>query len=100
MARRTSAAGRLLVGALAAIALCQLLGVAFVPTPQVQLRGGLQHGAAGAASLAGAIAVAPQAASAAELTYDGFGPPELVAITIPLVWCIVAYLEWESKQET
>mmetsp|Transcript_75845 Transcript_75845/g.171584 ORF Transcript_75845/g.171584 Transcript_75845/m.171584 type:complete len:127 (+) Transcript_75845:71-451(+) len=96
MARR-SAAGRLLVGAIAAICLWQLLGAAFI-APRAPLRAA-EQGAAGAA-LAGAIVVAPQAASAAELTYDGFGPPELVAITIPLVWCIVAYLEWESKQES
>mmetsp|Transcript_25036 Transcript_25036/g.77211 ORF Transcript_25036/g.77211 Transcript_25036/m.77211 type:complete len:128 (-) Transcript_25036:93-476(-) len=96
MARKSSAAGRLLAAGLAAVALCHLAGLAFVAPPRAPLRA--EHGAAGAAVIAG-VATAPQAASAAELTYDGFGPAELVAIFVPIVVVFLAYLEWESKQE-
>merc|ERR1712039_824333 len=54
---------------------------------------------AGTAALAGAIAATPQAASAVELTFDGWGPTELTALIIPAVFVVFLYAEWESKQE-
>merc|ERR1712045_974349 len=80
----------------AALCFLQLVGPAFV-APHAAMRA-TEQGTAGAA-LGGAIVLAPQAASAAELTYDGFGPAELTAIFIPLGIVIVAYIEWESKQD-
>mmetsp|Transcript_106825 Transcript_106825/g.217903 ORF Transcript_106825/g.217903 Transcript_106825/m.217903 type:complete len:125 (+) Transcript_106825:36-410(+) len=96
MARKSSALGRLAVAALAAIALWQLAGLVFVAPGQVPLR---VQGTAGAAALAGAIAAAPQPASAAELTFDGWGPTEIVAVVIPFLFIFALYLEWESKQD-
>mmetsp|Transcript_69429 Transcript_69429/g.160881 ORF Transcript_69429/g.160881 Transcript_69429/m.160881 type:complete len:126 (+) Transcript_69429:61-438(+) len=94
MARKPSAAGRLLVGGVAALLLLQLSSFAFVAPPRT-----VYHEQA--AILAGAIAAAPQAASAFgnELRDDGFGAQEQVAIFIPFVFVVLAYLEWESKQE-
>eukprot|EP00414_Alexandrium_minutum_P004964 CAMPEP_0113843096 /NCGR_PEP_ID=MMETSP0328-20130328/13067_1 /TAXON_ID=39455 /ORGANISM="Alexandrium minutum" /LENGTH=103 /DNA_ID=CAMNT_0000812027 /DNA_START=54 /DNA_END=362 /DNA_ORIENTATION=+ /assembly_acc=CAM_ASM_000350 len=94
MARR-SAAGRLLFAGLAALAVVQLVGLAFVAPPQAPPR------AAGAALLSGAVALAPQAATAFgdELRDDGFGGAELTALAIPFVFIVLAYLEWEGQQE-
>eukprot|EP00421_Protoceratium_reticulatum_P022540 CAMPEP_0168397086 /NCGR_PEP_ID=MMETSP0228-20121227/20882_1 /TAXON_ID=133427 /ORGANISM="Protoceratium reticulatum, Strain CCCM 535 (=CCMP 1889)" /LENGTH=128 /DNA_ID=CAMNT_0008410547 /DNA_START=30 /DNA_END=416 /DNA_ORIENTATION=+ len=97
MARRLPAA-RLLVLGLAAACAWQLVGLSFVAPPRTPAQAGPETGL-GAAVLAGAALAGPQAASAAELTGDGFGPAELTAIAIPLVLVVLAYLEWESKQE-
>mmetsp|Transcript_5171 Transcript_5171/g.12842 ORF Transcript_5171/g.12842 Transcript_5171/m.12842 type:complete len:127 (-) Transcript_5171:116-496(-) len=96
MARRSSAV--LLAAALAAMALLQLAGLAvtFVAPPRAPLQ---VQGVSGAAGLAGVVAVAPQPAQAlAELTYDGWGPAEITAVIVPIVFVIGLFLEWESKQ--
>mmetsp|Transcript_35020 Transcript_35020/g.108986 ORF Transcript_35020/g.108986 Transcript_35020/m.108986 type:complete len:132 (+) Transcript_35020:45-440(+) len=100
MARRTGAAGRVLLAGLAALALMQIAGHAFVTPPAGQLRGHFQQAAASAA-LAGAVAASPQAARAFgnELRDDGFGGAELTALAIPFVFVVLAYLEWEGKQD-
>mmetsp|Transcript_31094 Transcript_31094/g.41882 ORF Transcript_31094/g.41882 Transcript_31094/m.41882 type:complete len:126 (+) Transcript_31094:70-447(+) len=94
MTRKSS---RLLVGGIAAIALLQLSGLAFLTPPQAPARSHVQHGAI----LAGALAAAPQAASAFgnELKDDGFGGAELTALAVPFVFVVLAYLEWEGQQE-
>merc|ERR1712187_230956 len=94
--RRSSASGRLVIAVVAAIALWQLAGLAFVVPPKSPSR--VQE-VAGAAALAGAIAATPQPAHAVELTFDGWGPTELTAIIIPFVFVTFLYAEWESKQE-
>mmetsp|Transcript_61802 Transcript_61802/g.191471 ORF Transcript_61802/g.191471 Transcript_61802/m.191471 type:complete len:125 (-) Transcript_61802:27-401(-) len=93
MARRAPA--RLLLSVLAALALLHLTGRAFVAPHQAPPR------VAGAAALSGAVALAPQAASAFgnELRDDGFGGAELTALAIPFVFVVLAYLEWEGKQD-
>eukprot|EP00444_Apocalathium_aciculiferum_P057130 CAMPEP_0183600224 /NCGR_PEP_ID=MMETSP0371-20130417/179826_1 /TAXON_ID=268820 /ORGANISM="Peridinium aciculiferum, Strain PAER-2" /LENGTH=180 /DNA_ID=CAMNT_0025812297 /DNA_START=61 /DNA_END=604 /DNA_ORIENTATION=- len=99
MARGSSSISRLAVCVAAAALLCRLAGPAFLPAPatgSMQLRG---HHAAAAASLATLAAAQPQAAHAAELTFDGFGPGELVAIFVPIIYCWLAYGEWEAKQD-
>mmetsp|Transcript_35018 Transcript_35018/g.108978 ORF Transcript_35018/g.108978 Transcript_35018/m.108978 type:complete len:132 (+) Transcript_35018:68-463(+) len=100
MARRSSAAGRLLAAGLVAAVLLQFAGFAFVSPPGAPLRG-VQQGTAGAALLAGAAATVPQAAGAFgnELRDDGFGGAELTALAIPFVFVVLAYLEWEGKQD-
>eukprot|EP00418_Pyrodinium_bahamense_P064932 CAMPEP_0179083668 /NCGR_PEP_ID=MMETSP0796-20121207/37795_1 /TAXON_ID=73915 /ORGANISM="Pyrodinium bahamense, Strain pbaha01" /LENGTH=97 /DNA_ID=CAMNT_0020781079 /DNA_START=55 /DNA_END=345 /DNA_ORIENTATION=+ len=97
MARRVSAAGRLLASSLVVAALLHLAGLAFVAPPRAPPRGCTPRAPAGSALLAGAIAAAPQAASAFgnELRDDGFGGAELTALAIPFVFVVLAYLEWE-----
>mmetsp|Transcript_4252 Transcript_4252/g.8626 ORF Transcript_4252/g.8626 Transcript_4252/m.8626 type:complete len:133 (-) Transcript_4252:161-559(-) len=101
MARRPSAAGRLLFAALAALALLQLAGLSFLSAPQPPARAQQQQQAASTAVLASALAAAPQAASAFgnELKDDGFGGAELTALAVPFVFVVLAYLEWEGQQE-
>merc|ERR1719436_2190227 len=95
--KRSSAAGRLVVGIVAAIALWQLTDLAaFVAPPRAPPR--VQE-VAGAAALAGAIAATPQPAHAVEIDFNGWGPTELTAIIIPAVFVLLLYGEWESKQE-
>merc|ERR1711972_754694 len=97
MARtRNSAAGRLMGGIVATIALWQLTGFAFVAPPRAPPR--VQE-VAGAAALAGAIAGIPQPAHAVEIDFNGWGPTELTAIIIPAVFVLFLYGEWESKQD-
>uniref|UniRef100_A0A7S4T442 Uncharacterized protein n=1 Tax=Alexandrium monilatum TaxID=311494 RepID=A0A7S4T442_9DINO len=100
MGRKVSATGRLLAAGLVVFALLQLTRLVFVALPQAPLRS-LQQGTAGSALLAGAVAVAPQAATAFgnELRDDGFGGAELTALAIPFVFVVLAYLEWEGQQE-
>mmetsp|Transcript_60798 Transcript_60798/g.121823 ORF Transcript_60798/g.121823 Transcript_60798/m.121823 type:complete len:88 (-) Transcript_60798:3-266(-) len=87
MARKASAAGRLLAGGLVALALLQFVGLAFVAPPQARVRSHVQQ-----AILTGAIATAPQAAHAFgdELRDDGFGGAELTALAIPFVFIVLA----------
>ncbi|CAK0901932.1 unnamed protein product [Prorocentrum cordatum] len=73
-ARRSSAAGRLAVLALAALALRQL-------TADVHA----------AAALAGA-------GVAIELTYEGFGAPELLVIALPWLIAIPGFTQWLMVQ--
>jgi len=87
---RKSAAARMLVTALAAVAAWNLASSAFVAAPMTRVQTG--------AAVAGAVALAPLPALAVEQTYDGFGAPELVAIFTPIFFVWFAYLEWESKQ--
>jgi len=93
-ARRSRAARRLAVLAAVAIVLCKLAAPAFVPSPRAQA----PNAAVAAATLATAGATIPQPAQAIELTYDGFGAPELVAIFLPWVFAIPAYTEWLMQQ--
>uniref|UniRef100_A0A7S3WGX4 PSII 6.1 kDa protein n=1 Tax=Strombidinopsis acuminata TaxID=141414 RepID=A0A7S3WGX4_9SPIT len=96
MARSTA---RVLIAAVAVAALCQLSSLAFVPPAQAQLRGAqVDVDAVRGVALAGAVAM-PLPAMAVEQTYDGFAPPELVAIFLPIFFVWFAYLEWEGKQE-
>mmetsp|Transcript_13597 Transcript_13597/g.44123 ORF Transcript_13597/g.44123 Transcript_13597/m.44123 type:complete len:130 (+) Transcript_13597:83-472(+) len=98
MARKgTSALLKFAVCIAAALLLCRCAQT-FVPaaTGNMQLR---SHHAATAAAIAGLAAAAPQPAQAAELTFDGFGPGELVAIFVPIIYCWLAYGEWEAKQD-
>jgi len=101
--RSNSTALRLAVLACAALALGRLTGFAFAPAPGNSRLRAQQSSAAvtgAGAALAGALAAAPpQPAAAAELTYDGFGPPELVALFGPIVFVAFLYLEWEGQQE-
>ena len=84
---------------LAAVALRQLVGLAFAGPPQVASSSHAEQQAAAGAALAGAAVLTPQVAFAAELRDDGFGPVEIVALLVPFVFVVLAYLEWESKQE-
>jgi hypothetical protein len=55
----------------------------------------------GVAAAAGALAMVPHPANAlAELTYDGWGPAEITAVLIPIVFVVSLFLEWEGKQNT
>ncbi len=70
--------------ALAAMALWQLTGPAFVAAPARSQVPELT----GAAALAGLMAYAPVPAEAAELTGDGFGPGEITVCLIPIVFTL------------
>mmetsp|Transcript_76888 Transcript_76888/g.193401 ORF Transcript_76888/g.193401 Transcript_76888/m.193401 type:complete len:139 (-) Transcript_76888:175-591(-) len=102
--RSSSAALRLAALACVALALARFTGSAFAPAPGGSRLRAQQDSATLASTglgLAGALAaVPPQPAAAAELTYDGFGPPELVAIFGPIVFVALLYLEWEGQQES
>ncbi|CAK0901928.1 unnamed protein product [Prorocentrum cordatum] len=93
-ARRSSAAGRLAVLALAALVLRQLTARAFVAPPRAQAD---VHAAAALAG-AGVVATAPLPAQAIELTYEGFGAPELLVIALPWLIAIPGFTQWLMVQ--
>ncbi|CAK0861182.1 unnamed protein product [Prorocentrum cordatum] len=90
-ARRSSAAARLAVLALAALALRQLTVCAFVAPPRA---GADAPHAAAALAGAGVVATVPLPAQAIELTYEGFGAPELLVIALPWLIAIPGFTQW------
>ncbi|CAE8582644.1 unnamed protein product [Polarella glacialis] len=88
---------RLAVLAVAALALKQL---AFVSAPGAAAGSKLRGHEAAAVLAAGILAAAPVPALAAEQTFDGWGPPEIVAVLVPMFLVGGAYGDWESRQDS
>ncbi|CAE8582642.1 unnamed protein product [Polarella glacialis] len=96
MALRSSKLVRLAVLAVAALAVKQLPFVSAPGAAGYKLRG---HEAA-AVLAAGILAAAPVPALAAEQTFDGWGPPEIIAVLVPMFLVGGAYGDWESRQDS
>ncbi|CAE8586859.1 unnamed protein product [Polarella glacialis] len=93
---RSSNLIRLGLLAVALLATNQLL---FVSPPSASGTSSLRGGAA-AVALAGVLAAAPVPALAAEQTFDGWGPPEIIAVLVPMFLVGGAYGDWESRQDS
>ncbi|CAK0818906.1 unnamed protein product [Prorocentrum cordatum] len=90
--RRSARAARLALLALAAVALHRLAAPAFVAPPRASEAPGA---AVGTAALAGAVGAAlPLPARAIELTYEGFGAPELLVIALPWLIAVPGFTQW------
>ncbi|CAE8636282.1 unnamed protein product [Polarella glacialis] len=93
---RSSNLIRVCLLAVALLATNQLL---FVSPPSASGTSSLRGGAA-AVALAGVLAAAPVPALAAEQTFDGWGPPEIIAVLVPMFLVGGAYGDWESRQDS
>ncbi|CAE8643248.1 unnamed protein product [Polarella glacialis] len=95
MARASAKLVRLAVLAVAVLAFKQL---AFVSAPANS--GSSLRGHEAAVLAAGILAAAPVPALAAEQTFDGWGPPEIIAVLVPMFLVGGAYGDWESRQDS
>ncbi|CAK0818907.1 unnamed protein product [Prorocentrum cordatum] len=94
--RRSARAARLALLALAAVALCRLAAPAFVAPPRAREA---PSAAVGTAALVGAVGAAvPLPAHAIELTYEGFGAPELLVIALPWLIAVPGFTQWLMVQ--
>eukprot|EP00442_Polarella_glacialis_P006578 CAMPEP_0115092412 /NCGR_PEP_ID=MMETSP0227-20121206/26749_1 /TAXON_ID=89957 /ORGANISM="Polarella glacialis, Strain CCMP 1383" /LENGTH=99 /DNA_ID=CAMNT_0002484223 /DNA_START=63 /DNA_END=359 /DNA_ORIENTATION=+ len=89
---------RLAVLALAALALQQ--GLSFVAAPSTSSVASQLRGPEAAIAAALVAAAAPVPALAAEQTFDGWGPPEIIAVLVPMFLVGGAYGDWESRQDS
>merc|ERR1712107_341544 len=100
MARKSCTLARLIVLGVMAIAMWKLASVVgFVAPPQTGALRQTKHNVADAAVLAAALAATPLPAKAVDQVFDSFGPGELTAITIPIVFFVLLRLEWEEGQD-
>ncbi|CAE8627007.1 unnamed protein product [Polarella glacialis] len=94
---RSSNLVRIAVLAVAALAMQQL---AFVAAPSSAVSSNLRSQGAAVAVAAGMLAAVPVPALAAEQTFDGWGPPEIIAVLVPMFLVGGAYGDWESRQDS